>query len=478
MGKIKKILEKELGSTQSVEVYPVTSIEAVYDENNERLDNIINRKNNETQKELKAEVARATNAESNLRETINNITEINENATSANIVTIDTIPNTSSSNVQQALNELFKNATLVSKIGMNTSDNPSNADLDVADEDGNVILRLQNGHIKTKNFDSGNMTINNHSFIYYSNSTGNSLQDNVTLEELYSIYDGLVTKYPQYIRRAKNIGETSGGLEIRQYEVCFTNPKIIRGEGSYYSKPNLWDDAKYAQHKILINAGVHGDEKAPCIATALAIKDIVEGDDIIMTNIKSNLIIKVIPTLNPYGFNIRNRTNENDVNLNRDFGKWTQNETIAWKSWIDENSDALLYIDTHGVDFYHPFIECVDEKIAGEAHIKKYANIAATIASLMYYNWKDYLQDVDKIHTSEAKTPRPYMLISDYSNMSIDYTESIGIEGFIFETPTDIVNNGYNPAPNYFKNYSRSNKLTKDFLINLLNLYADNVKLK
>ena len=109
MGKIKKILEKELGSTQSVEVYPVTSIEAVYDENNERLDNIINRKNNETQKELKAEVARATNAESNLRETINNITEINENATSANIVTIDTIPNTSSSNVQQALNELFKN---------------------------------------------------------------------------------------------------------------------------------------------------------------------------------------------------------------------------------------------------------------------------------------------------------------------------------------------------------------------------------
>lgn len=111
MGKIKKILEKELGSTQSVEVYPVTSIEAVYGENNERLDNIINRKNNETQKELKAEVARATNAESNLRETINNITEINENATSANIVTIDNIPNTSASNVQQALNELFKNAT-------------------------------------------------------------------------------------------------------------------------------------------------------------------------------------------------------------------------------------------------------------------------------------------------------------------------------------------------------------------------------
>ena len=48
MGKIKKILENELTEgTQSTEIYPVTSIKAVYDENNERLDNIIDRKDNE-----------------------------------------------------------------------------------------------------------------------------------------------------------------------------------------------------------------------------------------------------------------------------------------------------------------------------------------------------------------------------------------------------------------------------------------------
>ena len=45
MGKIKKILENELvGGTQSTDVYPVTSIKAVYDENNERLDHILNRR--------------------------------------------------------------------------------------------------------------------------------------------------------------------------------------------------------------------------------------------------------------------------------------------------------------------------------------------------------------------------------------------------------------------------------------------------
>ena len=44
MGKIKKILENELvGGTQSTDIYPITSVKAVYDENNERLDNIISK---------------------------------------------------------------------------------------------------------------------------------------------------------------------------------------------------------------------------------------------------------------------------------------------------------------------------------------------------------------------------------------------------------------------------------------------------
>lgn len=45
MGKIKKITENELvGGTKNTDVYPVTSVKAVYDESNERLDNILNRR--------------------------------------------------------------------------------------------------------------------------------------------------------------------------------------------------------------------------------------------------------------------------------------------------------------------------------------------------------------------------------------------------------------------------------------------------
>ena len=47
MGKIKKILENELiGGTQSTDVYPVTSTQAVYDENNRRLSDFVFDKNN------------------------------------------------------------------------------------------------------------------------------------------------------------------------------------------------------------------------------------------------------------------------------------------------------------------------------------------------------------------------------------------------------------------------------------------------
>lgn len=119
MAKIPTILEAgradgKLIKTNSVyddnqEKFLSDKIKEIDDNHNELIDTVNNNKLN-IENKLEIEKNRATTAENNLRETINNITEINENATSANIVTIDNIPNTSSSNVQQALNELFKNA--------------------------------------------------------------------------------------------------------------------------------------------------------------------------------------------------------------------------------------------------------------------------------------------------------------------------------------------------------------------------------
>lgn len=50
MGKIKKLLESELiGGSQNSEVYPITSIKAVYDKDNTSLEEILNNINNRVQ---------------------------------------------------------------------------------------------------------------------------------------------------------------------------------------------------------------------------------------------------------------------------------------------------------------------------------------------------------------------------------------------------------------------------------------------
>lgn len=76
MGKIKKILENELvGGTQTTDVYPVTSTKAVYDENNERLDKILEA-SQEKLTELEPKVSRNSDNIVNLQQKIDNLQPI------------------------------------------------------------------------------------------------------------------------------------------------------------------------------------------------------------------------------------------------------------------------------------------------------------------------------------------------------------------------------------------------------------------
>ena len=297
--------------------------------------------------------------------------------------------------------------------------------------------------------------------LYLSKGTGNDYQDNLTLDELYAQYDELCVNYPQWIKRGTDLGVDASGLEIRQYEIRYTNPWVVNGEGGMIGKGNevnLWNDASYGYQKILINTGTHGDEKSPCWGTMLAIKDIVESSESWAMFIKSSFIIKVCPTLNPYGFQNRTLANYNGVNINRDIVALTQPESQAWKAWIDVNTDAKAYLDMHGVDFYHPFFEIA--KSNTDELKKLYGGLAAKFAAAFWENWNSYLGNSDY--------PRPYCVVSTFEGTTSEYVTNAGIKGFTVETPCDIVSNQYNPAPNYFKNYSKSNKITKDMLINLI----------
>lgn len=228
---------------------------------------------------------------------------------------------------------------------------------------------------------------------------------------------------------------------------------------------NIWDNS-YDYSKVLINSSTHGDEKTPCWATMLAIKDVLNSNAPWAMFIKSSYIIRICPALNAWGFDNRNRANFNGQDINRDIIAQTQPESSVWKKWIDNNKDAIFYLDVHGVDYFHPFCEPYEN----DPYNKIYAQTMTKFASVFNANWDKYLG------TKNKQATRPYTVISTYSGTTTEYTTQLGIPGFILETPCDIVNNQYNPEPNLFKNYSKSNKIAKDMIINFIIYFGQKFK--
>ena len=157
MGKIKKILENELvGGTQSTDVYPITSVKAVYDENNERLDNIISKMEFDVSLHNNGAVFESLQA---LLSSSNLSTLIPTSVRHGGMVIRFIQGSEQSSNNKYVQYFLTKDDWSISASDWErhndiTTSNQSVSDLDFSDEYGNVLVRFQDGGIKTKNFDS------------------------------------------------------------------------------------------------------------------------------------------------------------------------------------------------------------------------------------------------------------------------------------------------------------------------------------
>ena len=135
------------------------------------------------------------------------------------------------------------------------------------------------------------------------------------LNDLYSLYDGLVNKYPHLISREVLDTVTYDGkdYEIRLY--------TIRGISS--NNANL--------SEVLWISSIHGCEEGAMLNTYLMCKEILENHESndMLSFILSNCRLMIVPTINPYGIENRSRTNGKrfiyqgveyqGVNLNRNF---------------------------------------------------------------------------------------------------------------------------------------------------------------
>ena len=196
-------------------------------------------------------------------------------------------------------------------------------------------------------------------FVYLYNERCDELIGNVTVDEsaffnkdlsaagMYGLYDALASAYPAYITKT-DLGVCSDGVQ-HLYEYDF----IPAGA-----------DGKTP--KILIISGQHGFEKGGGFGVYYFFKDLCGNyaQNGTLRYFRENVVFKIIPVVNPYGWDKYIYLNYNGVNLNRNYDNngfnpnatgsnaggaapFDQPETSIVKAFVERNTDAVLFIDNH-----------------------------------------------------------------------------------------------------------------------------------
>lgn len=170
------------------------------------------------------------------------------------------------------------------------------------------------------------------------------------------------------------------------------------------------------------------------------------------------MCVDIIPVVNPYGFDNMQRSNVNQVDLNRDYADFSTITTKAIAEYIKSVKDLKVVLDLHNT------MATVSEFIAGQ-HYKKFPIIKEA-----YYELSSaILPKMAEIYADNGAN-YPYIIITTPDDTSGKgqlhwYLNENNIFGHTFEVPRSmefgLVNN------------SKTCQITKNALINLMQIYID-----
>lgn len=265
-----------------------------------------------------------------------------------------------------------------------------------------------------------------------------------TYSELINAYDALMSKHSTIVSKTA-LGEASDGQTI--YEYTITN-------GNYNKEGLRGADAEIIKPLILLEAGIHGYEPESNTSLYIFIKDLLDGN-LVLSKIRDNLVFKVIPCANPYGYDNNRRGNANNVDINRNFdadwqlqGDPTANpsyyggasaasepETQILQQWLQDNRNGALFIDFHNSSYFNE-ISCIGgaNEVEGMEEFKK--NYLTGVTKLSSYLVK-YLGLPDTSIWC-------YTYTSSLGGSSGAYRTSLGIVGGVLETSQNVNNAGEN----------------------------------
>ena len=186
-----------------------------------------------------------------------------------------------------------------------------------------------------------------------------------TVAELYGLYDSLMEQYPTYISKEELPNEDQSGT-YKMY--CYTfAPEQIPINSSSVLTFNF-----NPLPKVILGGGVHGngnsgDDSSMIGTLYYFLRDLCANWETSETlkYLRWNIVFKVIPLQNPWGYQNMTRKNSRGVDINRNMPVgWiysddttaagyggseplSENESKNMKYVMDQNDDALIFFDIH-----------------------------------------------------------------------------------------------------------------------------------
>lgn len=116
--------------------------------------------------------------------------------------------------------------------------------------------------------------------------------------------------------------------------VTIADPPITKSEDALRSGKTI----------VLLAPSVHGGEVSPKEAVQLVAKELVGGD---LRSVLEDVIVLVVPLINPDGGEVRRRTNEAGYDMNRDYVKLESQEIHALVTQVMTEWTPDIHVDGH-----------------------------------------------------------------------------------------------------------------------------------
>lgn len=259
-----------------------------------------------------------------------------------------------------------------------------------------------------------------------------------THRAIYDRCDALVAEYSDYITRTV-IGQSVGGNDIVMYRA--TPPNYVRISGLTLTPP--------VRPKIILMGSTHSNEKHCVMANTAFFEGLVRDwrTREHLSELRWGCDLIYVPCVNPDGFDRNIRRNGNNVDINRNYPeRWSsasagergpspasEPETQAIVGLFQAHPDAIAAID------HHRMFRIATGPDAGAERFLWIAAEGAPQLNIARNSVDQVMADVRRtfpfVDNGNAVTGT---VTNHYGGACGLYAQSLGIPGFLFETPEDV----------------------------------------